>query len=75
MDHITGDSVICIEFSGNKIFAGTNCGVFVSTDSGESWSGKGLKEITVYSLAAGGTKLFDGAGPTRLFASTDGGRS
>jgi len=49
--------------NGSNIFAGTNNGIFLSTDNGTSWNpvNTGLTESTFPALAASGNNLFAGA--------------
>ena len=55
--HPTTDSFI--------LFAGTQTGVFVSVDSGKSWTADGLKDTVVWSLAVNDSCLFAGTSPWR----------
>jgi photosystem II stability/assembly factor-like uncharacterized protein len=50
----------CFAASGTNLFVGTDGGVFLSTDSGTSWTAvnNGLTDTSVYALAVGGTNLF-----------------
>lgn len=52
--------VYTLAVSGNNIFAGTNFGVYVSADSGASWSSAGLSGNVVSVLAFSGTNLYAG---------------
>jgi len=61
----TGVYVYSFAVSGAAIFAGTGPvwewgGVFVSTDSANSWSQIGLADVFVHALAISGTNLFAG---------------
>jgi photosystem II stability/assembly factor-like uncharacterized protein len=51
----------------SRIFAGTSDSLFVSTDSGASWSSTGLSGVQISSIA------IDSAQPDTLYVSTDGG--
>lgn len=57
---------LCLKL--NNFFAGTNSGVFISTDFGQSWIPTSLTG-SIYSLLAAGTNLF--AGSDGIFLSTD----
>jgi hypothetical protein len=58
---------------GTNLFAGTNSGLFRSTDNGTSWNSAGLTGRTIYSLATIGTNLFAGTSGSGIFLSTDNG--
>jgi len=66
--------VYALMADGINIFAGTNDGVFRSTDNGANWAGisAGLTNPYVYALAAIGTNLFAGT-DGGVFRSTDNG--
>jgi len=70
--------VSCFAVIGTKVFAGqTDFGVFVLSDSDESWepTGKGMPDDPcVISLAASGNDLFAGTG-AGLFQTSDNGKS
>ena len=56
-------STNCLAVSGTNLFAGTNKGVFLTTDNGTTWSAvnTGLPtNTTVNALAIGGTNIFAG---------------
>jgi len=59
-----GAWVACLAVSGTTIFAGTNNGIFCSTDNCESWEAikPGLADTHIQSLAVSGTYLFAGTG-------------
>ncbi len=59
--------------SGVTIVAGTNSGVFVSTDHGASWSNTGMVGYSITSLMVEGADLFAGTDDGRVFLSTDNG--
>ncbi len=77
--------VNCFVVSGTNLFAGTqDSGVYLSTDSGISWTemSNGLPTSSGYCpvecLVVSGTKIFAGLGnvaPGGVFRSTDGGKS
>ena len=60
--------------SGSKLFAGTNSGVFLSTNNGADWLqiNNGLTETYIGSLIASGTDLFAGTSGG-VFVSTNNG--
>ena len=62
---------------GMNLFAGTSGGVFLSTNSGTSWSAAstGLPSYSVYALATSGTNLFAGTSGGGVFLSTNNGTS
>jgi hypothetical protein len=55
-----GGDVFCLAKSGTNYFAGTETGVYRSTDKGANWTQAGLKEYYVYSLAFIGNNIFAG---------------
>ena len=57
-----GGDVWCFAVSGTNLIAGTNGGVFLSTNNGTSWTqvNNGLTNTGVLSLAVSGTNLFAG---------------
>jgi hypothetical protein len=58
--------------NGNNLFAGTNVGVFLSTNNGASWSGVGLAADYITSFAVSGDKLFAGGYAGVFLTSTNG---
>lgn len=72
-----GGTVYCFAISGTNIFAGTEGGVFLSTDNGTNWtpanSGIGDSHF-VWSLVSNGTNLV-AAAASGVFLSTDNGAS
>lgn len=69
-----GYSFYSLAVSGNNMFAGTNGGVFVSTDNGESWTQRstGLPYNDIYTIAVSGSNLFAGT-PGGVFQSANNG--
>ena len=63
--------------SGIHFFAGTNTGIFLSTDNGITWteSNNGLTHTDVNALAVSGTTLFAGTYYGGVFISSDNGNS
>jgi|WetSurSiteA1Bulk_404760.scaffolds.fasta_scaffold83273_2 hypothetical protein len=59
---LTNQSVNCFIQKGENFFAGTNGGVFMSTNSGTSWFGvnTGLYNTTIKAFAVIGSTLFAG---------------
>ena len=59
---LTNSYVLSLAVSGTNLFAGTGGGVFVSTNSGTSWTqaSSGLINTEIYSLTISGTNLFAG---------------
>ena len=68
-------SALCVD--GTNLFAGTEVGVFLSTNNGTSWTAvnTGLPSSWVYALAVSGTNLFAGTWAGGVFRSTDSGTS
>ncbi len=58
-----------------EIIAGTNHGVFISTDEGTSWTKKneGLTDTNITSIAIKGLKIFAGSNKNGIYFSTDNG--
>lgn len=55
-----------------RVFAGTNHGVYVSDDGGESWSGPELADREVWVIRSGGGRVvYAGTAPAGLFRSDD----
>ena len=48
----------CFAEDGTKLYAGTWNGVYMSVDSGASWSFIGLNTTTIHSIATGGNRIF-----------------
>ena len=59
---------------GDRIFAGTDAGLFHSDDGGESWTFAGLADREVWQLrSGGGSTVYAATQPAALFRSEDGG--
>ena len=78
----TGGNISSFAVSGTNLFAGTNSGVFLSTNNGTSWTSvsKGLTFTDVFALAVSGENLFAGTGISGgpdgdVFLSTNNGTS
>jgi hypothetical protein len=67
-------TVYCFTSIGTNLFAGTDGGVFLSTDNGLNWDevDTGLTNHDVYALAVGGKNLFAGTN-TGVFLSSNNG--
>jgi photosystem II stability/assembly factor-like uncharacterized protein len=75
---LEGISVLALAVNGDDIFAGTDNGVFRSTDNGANWTAvnSGLPEKTIFMcLAASGARIFAGSMGKGVFLSTDRGAS
>ena len=70
-------NVYCFTISGTNVFAGTDDGVFLSSNNGTSWTAanSGLADTLVLSLAATGANLFAGSASGGVFFSTSNGTS
>ncbi|MFZ1081304.1 MAG: hypothetical protein WAO19_05190 [Candidatus Kryptoniota bacterium] len=78
----SGGSIFCFVVSDTNLFAGTDGGVFLSTNKGTSWSAvnAGLTNNHVHAFAvssngAGGTNVFAGTFDGGVFLSTNNGTS
>jgi ligand-binding sensor domain-containing protein len=69
--------VFALAVSGSNLFAGTDGGVFLSTNNGASWTAvnTGLTNTGVLSLAVNGSNLFAGTFGGGVFRSTNNGAS
>ena len=70
--------VSCLAVSDTNLFAGTDSGVFLSTNNGDSWSSvsNGLPQyVDVLALAISGRNLFIGTVSYGVFLSTNNGES
>lgn len=69
--------VHCLAVCGTNVFAGTDDGVFLSTNNGTSWSAvnTGLTYTDVCALSASGTNLLAGTAGGGVFLSTNNGTS
>jgi len=59
---ITQDTVITLAASGSNVFAGTDAGIFLTTNNGTSWSAvnTGLSNLNVHAIAISGDNIFVG---------------
>lgn len=71
---LTADTVFCFGFKSGSFFAGTNHGVFRSTDDGTNWTqvNSGLIDTSVHTLMLGGSDVFAGT-VSGIFRSTNDG--
>ena len=53
--------VLSITVNGNNLFAGTEGGIFLSTNNGLNWTAGWLTNQTIYSLAASNNRIFIGS--------------
>lgn len=72
---LTIPEVSALAVSGRNIFAGTDGGVFLSSNNGASWAEAGLTGVPVTSLAVSDTNIFAGTYGNIVFLSTDNGTS
>lgn len=68
-----GGYIYSLAAGGNKIFAGTNHGIFLSRDYGQSWKAvsNGLTDLEVQALAICGNRIFAGTYTAGVFMSED----
>ncbi len=69
---IANYQIYSLAVSGSTLFAGTNGGVFLSTDSGKNWTPTGFTTWTT-ALAVVGTIVLAGTDQSGIYRSTDGG--
>ncbi len=72
---LTNWYVSSLTVSGNKLFAGTDDGVFLTTNNGTLWTHKGLSGKYVQVILAGGTDLYAGTFGDGVFFSSNNGTS
>jgi hypothetical protein len=58
---------------GSNIYAGSDSGVYISTNNGTSWTKTVLNNKVVYSLATIGTVIFAGTGSSGVYSSSNNG--
>jgi len=72
---VTTQYVRALTVVGASLFAGTDGGVFLSSNNGTSWTSVGLTNQVVNSFAVSGTNLFAGTPGGGVFLSTNNGTS
>jgi hypothetical protein len=74
-----GGKIFSLAVSGNNVFAGTNGGIYLSTDNGLNWTkeNNGLPTTVgnVNALAINGNNIYAGIGGSGIYLSTDNGSS
>ncbi len=72
-----GGNINVLKVSGNNLFAGTDKGVYLSVDNGNSWTqvNNGLTNTNIYSMVVNGENVFVGTGGSGVFLSSDNGSS
>ncbi len=85
MSTIYGDSCVPIGLSNHSVyslvvnestlFAGTEAGVYLTSNNGQNWTQTPLNNYAVYSLANNGKNIFAGTGGGGVFLSTNNGIS
>ncbi len=71
---LTNGAVQTFAIVGTNIFAGTDSGVYLTSDNGNTWHGSGLTSYLVSTLFSNGTTLF-AATDGGTFRSTDNGKN
>jgi hypothetical protein len=71
----TGGIVNCLAVSGTNLFAGTDYGVYLSTNNGTSWAQTGLTGSSVKSLVISSTNIFAGTYRNGVYLSNNNGTS
>lgn len=76
-DYFSGGSIRCLEVDGINLYAGTEFGVYLSTDIGATWTtvNNGLPATLIWSLKVSGNNLYACTGGLGLFRTTDNGTS
>ena len=65
-----GGQIRTLALSGSDLYAGTNGGVFHTSDNGTSWNARGLGDKTIFAFTFSGSTMF--AGGDGVARSTDG---
>jgi len=68
-----GGTIYAFASKGTLLFAGLDDGVYRSTNSGETWTKAGLKDISISSLFVNVNMVFAGTPNGKVFRSTDDG--
>ena len=66
-----GGQIRALALSGTDVYAGTNGGVYHTSNNGTSWNARGLGDKTIFAIAFSGSTMF--AGGEGVARSTDGG--
>ena len=70
-------NVLTVDPTTNNIYAGTDKGVYLSTDDGRTWVRKNedflVKDFEVSTIATSGNNIFAGTGGAGIFLSTNNG--
>ena len=72
---LAATKVFTISAGGGNVYAGTNNGIFLSTDRGAMWNPLGLPWLDVKAIAWEGTTMYAGTDSNGVFRSTDSGVS
>ena len=74
-DGLSSNTITSFAIKDTIIFAGTDGGVFLSTNNGLQWTriNNGLSNLSVTSLAISGTNIFAGTNGGGIFLSTNNG--
>ena len=70
---LSGGSIICFTFHDNIVFAGTEGGVYTSTNKGTSWTFSGLPGRTITALAVTDSNICAGTDSGNFISSDNGG--
>jgi hypothetical protein len=65
--------VYCSTAYGNNVYAGTNTGIYLSSDGGNNWAQSGLDTMYILSLAANANYVFAGTDVYGIYLSTNNG--
>ena len=68
-------TVNCLATSGNNIFAGTASGVYLSSDTGHTWTqvNNGLTDTAVFALTVNGSNIYAGVNGGAYLSTNNGG--
>jgi hypothetical protein len=70
-----GRNIFSMAKNGSNIFAGTNGGVYLSTNEGLNWIHTALKDCSVQALVASGNNLFAGTHDSGVYYSSNNGNN
>lgn len=68
-----GTVISCLKSNGNKLYMGTNKGVFYSPDGGESWQSVGPTSFSVFAIAVHDNTIFAALSDHSIYRSNDNG--